>query len=328
MLVALDSYKLIPFRSVVLLVALGSAVALLCLVLNPFLLSGLALTQSTYARYVAPPLEEALKGVAVVFAIASRRIGFLVDAAIWGFAIGAGFAAVENVHFFLVLGDPDIALWIIRGFGTAVMHGGATAILAVSSKQITDRFDSAQPQYFLPGLAVASLIHSLYNHFFLSPGLSALALLIVLPLAFTIVFRVSENATQNWLGAGFDTDQELLRVIKKGQISQTRVGRYLLELKEHFRSEVVADMFCLIRIHVELSIKAKGILLMRKAGFSVEPDAAVTAQFEELRYLEKTVGKTGLIALHPILHVRTRELWQLHMLGRNKRRTNLLTRGR
>ena len=35
---------------------------------------------------------------------------------------------------------------------------------------------------------------------------------------------------------GFDTDQELLRVVHSGQVSQTPVGRYLLRLRTSFRS--------------------------------------------------------------------------------------------
>ena len=311
----MDSYRLIPLRIVLRLVALGSAIALVCWILNPLLMDTLAVSGQTFARYGGPLVEEALKGIVVVLAIGNKRIGFLVDAAIWGFAIGAGFAAVENTHFFWVLREPNLTLWIIRGFGTAVMHGGTTAILAVSAKHLAERLDSSRLLFFLPGFALAATIHSLYNHFFVSPSASTLILLIVLPLIFAVVFHVSETATKRWLGVGFDTDQELLRVIREGQISETRVGRYLLELKDHFANEIVADMLCLIRLHVELSIKAKGILLLQKAGLSAPQDPDMTARFDELKYLERTIGKTGLIALHPIFHTSSHDLWQLHMLG-------------
>ena len=54
------------------------------------------------------------------------------DAAIYGFAVGTGFALVENVYYLLSLPGAPAALWIVRGFGTAVMHGGTTAILAMA----------------------------------------------------------------------------------------------------------------------------------------------------------------------------------------------------
>ena len=243
-LVLLDSYKLVRLRSVLLVVALGGLVALISLVLNPALREALGLNAKSLTRYVAPIVEEVLKGLVIVAALRSRRIGFLVDAAIWGFAIGAGFAMVENTHYSIVLGRLDLPLWIIRGFGTAVMHGGTTAIMAVTSKLLTDRANSQRVHLFVPGLAFAILIHSAFNHFYLSPTHSALTVIVALPLLFSVIFRLSENATQTWLGVGFDTDQELLRIIKEGRVSQTQVGRYLRELRGRFAAETVVDMLC------------------------------------------------------------------------------------
>jgi hypothetical protein len=74
-------------------------------------------------------------------------------------------------------------------------------------------------------------------------------------------------------------------------------------------------MMCLLRLHAELAIRAKGVLMMREAGFDVAPDPAVKDKLEELRYLEKNIGTTGLRALNPFLRTSTRDLWQLSVLG-------------
>ena len=139
-------------------------------------------------------------------------------------------------------------------------------------------------------------------------------MLTALPATFVVIYWFSEKATRSWLGSGFDTDQELLLRIKRGRLGETRMGHYFIELKNHFAPEVLVDMHCLILLHVELSIKAKGILMMRQAGLSPPPVANLEARFEELRQLERSIGKTGLLALHPIFHMSRRDLWQLHML--------------
>jgi hypothetical protein len=55
--------------------------------------------------------------------------------------------------------------------------------------------------------------------------------------------------------------------------------------------------------------------MMRENGFESPPaDEETRAKFAELRYLEKTIGATGLRALRPVLKLRQRELWQLYML--------------
>jgi len=54
--------------------------------------------------------------------------------------------------------------------------------------------------------------------------------------------------------------------------------------------------------------------MMREAGFDAAPDPTLKGTFEELRYLEKSIGRTGRLALGPFLHTSTRDLWELNML--------------
>ena len=314
-LVLLDSYKLMRARRVALLLAAGAIAAVLSLALNRMLAEPLGLDRAQVARYLAPVVEELLKAVPVIALLARRRVGFLVDAAIAGFAVGAGFAAAENLHYFVALGPSSVVLWVVRGFGTALMHGSVTAIAAILAKLLADRHGSSRPWIYLPGLLLAVLLHSVFNHFVLSPGLSTVVLLVVIPVFFVAVFHLSELRTRDWLGAGFDSDQELLELIHSGQVTSSRIGAYLAELTGRFPPTVVVDMLCLLRLRLELSIQAKGMLLMREAGFPVEPDPEVKAKFEELRFLEHSIGPTGLLAMAPFFHFSDRDLWQYHMLG-------------
>jgi RsiW-degrading membrane proteinase PrsW (M82 family) len=313
-LISLDSFKLVRLRTVLGLLALGALTAAASLFVNRALAGALELDATRLARYVSPFVEESLKGAIVIVLIARRRVGFLVDAAIIGFAVGAGFAAAENVYFFTALAQPRIAVWLIRGFGTAIMHGGVTASLAILSKAWADRKGSRSPVTYLPGWLLAVIVHSVFNHFILAPDLSTLVLLVVLPLIFVQVFRIGEARTREWLGTGFDTDAELLRLIGSGKVSESRIGSYLQSLKDKFPPTTVADIVCLLRLRLELSIRAKGILIMRKAGVSPPPDPEVRERFTELDYLEKNIGPTAIAALGPIFNFSDRDLWQYNML--------------
>ena len=314
-LIALDSYKLVSLRRVLAILAWGGLAAVVSLPANQAFAALLRLDQLSLVHYAAPVVEETLKGALVVFLILRRRIGFLVDAAIAGFAVGAGFATVENVYYAFASGPPGLGVWLVRGLGTAVMHGGATASLALMAKTLIDRRGRATLLAFLPGWCLAVLLHSAFNHFFLAPDLSTLALLIVLPLLFVAVFRVSEERTREWLGTGFDTDAELLELVHSGNVEGSRVGSYLQSLKELLPPTVMADMLCLLRLRLELSISAKGILLLKKAGIQPRLDPDVREKFAELEFLERAIGKSGLVALNPILSFSDRDLWQHHMLG-------------
>lgn len=314
-LIFLDSFKLVKLHQVLFAILYGCLVAVSCLFINLILLEVLPLDGRQFARYVAPVVEEVLKAVYIVLLIRGKRVGFMVDAAIFGFAVGAGFAIVENVYYFKQLDNPSVLLWIIRGFGTAIMHGGMTAIVGIMTKYFADRHDY-KLGIALPGLGVAIVAHSFFNHFILSPVVSTLLLVVGLPLLIASVFRTSERRTRQWLGVRFDTDQELLEMINTGKTSESRVGAYFEELRERFPGELVVDMVCMLRLHLELSIRAKGILMMREAGFKEQPEPEIEARLHELKHLEKTIGKTGLRAVAPIFNMSDHDIWQLYMLGK------------
>ncbi len=313
-LIFLDSYKLVKLRDVIITILIGCGVAYVAFFVNRFALDSTAIDIRLYARYGAPLTEEVLKAVYVIFLLKAHRAGFMVDAAIYGFAVGAGFAFLENIYYLQSLQESSLFVWIIRGFGTAVMHGGTTSIFATMAKNFADAKGSEPLSVFLPGLATAVAIHSFFNHFFLPPLISAVSVLLSLPLIMLLVFQQSERATRGWLGVGFDSDADLLKMIITGDVAKTRIGEYLQTLQTRFRGETVADLLCYLRIYLELSIQAKGILMMRQAGFDVPPDPDIKAKFEELEFLRKSIGITGQIAMSPFVRTKGRDLWQLQML--------------
>ena len=311
----LDSFKLVKFRAILISIILGCLAAAIAMVCNSFLLSEAGLALKTYSRYGAPIVEESLKAGYLIRLIRSHKTGFLVDSALHGFAVGAGFALIENIYYLTSLSSANLIVWIVRGFGTAIMHGGVTAIFAIIAKNFFDRRFANAISPFLIGLLLAIVLHSFFNHFILSPLLSTILLMILLPVIIIFVFQRSEEATRHWLGVGFDSDQELLDLIESGDLSESRVGKYLQNLKTSFPGGLVADMLCLLRLNVELAIRAKGVLMMKEMGFRVAPDTEIEAKFAEINYLEKNIGKTGTLAIAPFLHTSSRDLWQLHLVG-------------
>jgi len=315
-LILLDSFKLVRRRMVAGLIIAGGLAAVASLFVNIRISDALGLGGSTLVRYVAPVVEEILKSAFIIILVARHRVAFLVDAAIIGFAVGAGFAAIENNHYFVVLEENGIAMWVVRGFGTALMHGSVCATMAIITKQLVEMHGGPRPWVFVPGFALATILHSAFNHFFIAPTLTTAFILVVLPAFFVGVFHFSESRTREWLGTGFDTDAELLEIINAGRASDSRIGAYLGDLRERFPPPTVVDMVCLLRLRLELSIRAKGILIARQAGFVVPPDPDMEGRFTELRFLENSIGRTGLLAMSPLFHFSDRDLWQYHMIGK------------
>jgi RsiW-degrading membrane proteinase PrsW (M82 family) len=316
LLVFMDSYKLLPLRDVVVTVVVGSLVALLCLYINPFLMTRLTFSDVEFRRYAAPIVEELLKAVYIVYLLRANRVGFLVDAAILGFAVGTGFALFENVHYHLHLDNPRWLIWVVRGFGTAIVHGSTMAVFAILTKGLTDRHRSTSFRWFLPGILAAIIMHSLFNHFFV-PGIASTAIVLTtMPLLVIVTFEYSEKATRRWLGTGMDADLELIELIRTGQIREDNIGVYLQSLRSRFPGEVVADMLCLLQIQLELSIQAKALLMARQAGLELPAEEGARENLQELGFLQKAIGRTGRLAIAPFIKTSSRDLWQIYMLSR------------
>jgi RsiW-degrading membrane proteinase PrsW (M82 family) len=313
-LVLLDSFKLASPGLIGRCLVSGVLAALVCDALYGVVTArGVSATMLT--RYVSPVTEETAKALFVGWLIARRRVGFPVDAAQAGFAAGAGFALVENLEYLRVFSDGSLVLWCVRGFGTAMLHGAATAIFAMLAQTASDRRPDRAWQAFLPAWAAAVVIHGLYNHVPLPPLAMTALLLITLPLLVLAVFQRSEQATRDWVGAGLDLDVELLNLFSSEDFVHTKFSDYLLELKQRFPGPVVADMLCLLRIELELSVQVKAMLMVRELGGAVPAHEDTQRALEERSYLRKTIGPTGLLALQPVQVSSHRDDWHRHVLA-------------
>lgn len=313
-LIVLDSYALVPLHVVVAMLGVGAAMAIASYFANARLMQLFGMRLQDYSGFAAPLVEEALKAIVIVWLIRRHRIGFLVDAAIMGFALGCGFALLENIYAVWRIPTAGMSTWIIRGFGTAIMHGGATAAFALVSLAILERDERHGFFALLPGFIAAVVLHSTFNLLIHEPVLTTCIMLVAVPLLLMLAWHRGEQSLGDWLGRGFDADAELLEIINSGQFAASPVGRYLLGLKTRFSGPTVVDLLCYLRLFTELSLRAKGILLMRENGFEAGVDEATQASFVELSHLEKTIGVTGLMALHPLLPMRRKALRQLYLL--------------
>jgi RsiW-degrading membrane proteinase PrsW (M82 family) len=316
---ALDSYKLVSLRTVFTALFAGALAAGICFPINSFVFTQFPRYADEYARFGAPVVEELAKAVYWIFLIATARVAFMADSAIGGFAIGAGFAVVENIFYLQVLQGQGPAIWIVRGFGTAIMHGGVAAIGATISAYLLDSRQWRGVRLFAPGVLAAIVLHSVFNQSLQSPVVSMVLAVVGVPLVLGVVLYLSERSLRRWLGGKMDRDIDMLDMIGSEEFQQTRVGTYLMSLQEAFPPELRGDMLSLLQLTTELSMRAKSDLMLREAGLEVAPDPELDSLFAELRYLEKSIGPTGMLAVRPLLSQTPRDLWEMHSLGQGLR---------
>ena len=312
-----DSYKLLRFKTVLTIAAAGALAAGASYVANVWAYGHFAGDFQSYSRYVSPWIEESLKAVVLAFLIRTRRVGLPVDAGIAGFAIGTGFGLVENLYYLASRPDSALAVQVIRGFGTAIMHGGTATVLAMISVMLYERRPNGGLHLMLPGFLAAVALHAGFNQLLMRPALATLATVLVLPLVIYLVFQHSERVLRDWLDTDLDSNVQLLELINSGTFLDSPLGRVLKSLRDRFRGEDLADMLCLLRLHGELALRAKGVLLLRESGMEeLALDDETRDKLAELAQLERAIGRTGMLALRPLMLATGKDIWQLKLLGR------------
>lgn len=128
------------------------------------------------AALVAPPVEETLKyaGVVVIYLIARREFDDLIDGFVYGALVGLGFAAVENIQYFIgsisTLQDqigPVLFMFTLRVLIVgAYMHALWTGISGVGLAYfVTQRDQPRQKRLLVAGglFALAIVAHTVWN---------------------------------------------------------------------------------------------------------------------------------------------------------------------
>ena len=169
----LDAFELMSLKEISVLLLLGGIGALAAWPVSGRLLDTLPIGFSLYSRFVAPWIEEAIKALIMIALFRMNRIGYKLDAVISGFAIGAGFSVVENILYLTLFPDYGTGTWLVRGFGTAIMHGTTLALLAAIAHEFAERETrEAAARLRLsaccgssPAMRVAVALHMAFNQF-------------------------------------------------------------------------------------------------------------------------------------------------------------------
>lgn len=263
--------------------------------------------------WLAPVIEEFLKGLTILVLIRMKKVVFAIDATIYGAAVGGGFALLENILYVTASNEMSIIEALFRGLGTAVMHMGLTAAVGVLLVIMTRK--GSNPFFFYPIAVLPSMIfHYLFNRFLINPYLMLVVDLILLTLFFVLLFDWNRKVIYKMLDNTMINDAELLYAMEKGQFPSTPSGQYLLSMKERFRPDVFFDMICYVRLYLELSLAAKRNLMLAEVGFPIPDASEQKAQLMEFKELGKRIGKVGKLTLAPMVRGSAVETWLVDSL--------------
>jgi RsiW-degrading membrane proteinase PrsW (M82 family) len=313
----LDVFKLMSPWELIACLLLGTVAALLAWPISGRMLDTLPMGYSFYSRIVAPWIEEALKGAALALLFFFNRIGFKIDAIICGFAIGAGFSVIENIYYLSRFPELTTAVWLVRGLGTAVMHGAATAILAAVAHELCERSlrkaggHGFNPLLLIPGYIVAALLHLLFNQFPGHPMEVMIATLIVAPVVLIGAMRFGESETHQWLTQESESHRQWLEEWRAGGFPTDASGQRLAALAARSspaEAALIRD-YCMLK--TELVLTAEEELLDRDRKLEEGEEDRLRTAFARLEQIRISLGRTGYAALRRLLPFSSNDEWEL-----------------
>ncbi len=320
MFIWLDVFKLMTVWETLGLLLLGTVAAVIAYPVSGVFLDQLPLGYSNYSRFAAPWIEEFIKGLMVIGLFRFNRIGFKLDAVISGFAIGAGFSVIENIIYLTRFPDLSPAVWMIRGLGTAVMHGTATAIFAVIAHELAERENREAASdfdfrlwWFVPGFVAAGLVHLVFNQFPSTPLIAMIATLVIAPFLIMALFKYGAQEAQEWLAQESAEHRIALAAWRADGYPDDSSGRKIAAFAARSTPAVAQTIRSYCETLTALVLAAE-IALHQQAERTDEVEVDAAAEFAKLEQLENALGRTSLGALRPLLPFSRNDYWEVSEL--------------
>jgi protease PrsW len=319
--VGFDAFKLMSLSEVVVLLLLGGIGALAAWPVAGRMLDTLPIGFSFYSRFVAPWIEEVIKAALMVLLFRMNRIGYKVDAVISGFAIGAGFSVIENIIYLVRYPDYAAGTWLVRGFGTAIMHGTTLALLAAIAHQFAERelresageFDF-HLWWFLPGYLLAVGLHTGFNQFPDRPLLAMLGASLFAPIAMAAIFAFGTAEAERWLKAESVAHHLQLDALRTGNWPEGPAGQRIAAFAARLDDESVKRIRRYWEVLAWLVTQSEETMIEEAEGHLAIDADQVRAAFAELSGLKRALGTSTYTAVRALLPFSRNDYWELSEL--------------
>ena len=316
----LDVFKLMTIWETLGLLLLGALTAAAAYPVSGAFIDALPLGFSNYSRFVAPWIEEFIKGLAVVGLFWFNRIGYKLDAVISGFAIGAGFSVIENILYLTRYPELAANVWMVRGLGTAVMHGTTCAVLAATAHEFAERETRGAASefdfnllWFIPGFLIAVAIHTAFNQFPEQPLLAMVGTLAVAPFVIMAIFRFGAVEAQQWLSEERAGTRAALEAWEAGKFPDDESGRKIAALVARSDEKTAARIREYCQLLTWLLLQAEDTLHDQVAD-SEKLHGEGKKTLERLDQLKRELGKTHVATLRALLPFSRNDYWEISEL--------------
>ena len=282
--------------------------------INTALINSGVVSEDTLVRFVAPIVEETLKGLILIYLIRHPDFKYFLDGAIYGFASGIGFAIFENFEY--VLGHPSTALVlaISRVLSTNLIHATGTALIGIALGLARfNRSLISRTLYLVIGLGLAIAIHSGFNNM-VNDGV---ALLFAFAAGFggagiiVVAARRGLKEEKMWVRENIGLTEGVTTGEAKVVQQLNDVDNLLTPLAERFGADKASQIEKFLFMQAQLAIQGKMLEKMQDERMRAAIRVQIKDLNEKMNEARKSVGTYCMLYLRNIFPANDTQLWNL-----------------
>ncbi|MBI3159136.1 MAG: PrsW family intramembrane metalloprotease [Chloroflexi bacterium] len=292
----------------------GAAVFAMVSLLNRTLLRLELVETLLLVQFIAPVTEEILKGLLFVYLFRKINFTYFVDGAIYGFAIGIGFAVFENYEYLLGYQEAALSIAIGRVISTNLIHASGTALVGIAFGLARFHKGLRRWAYILGGWLVAMILHVTFNNLVtrVSSGLLLLYAAAVGLFATVVIYRLIKTGlrqAREWI-------QEKLGAADRVTASEAQMVNSIQDAKELlaplvelFGEQQAAQVQRFLLIQARLGIHRKNLDKLQDPALVEETKAEMARLRQEMDGLRRQVGTYTMMTLRGIFPPDEGPLW-------------------
>lgn len=284
---------------------------------NRFLLDTAGVDYMVLVRFIAPLEEEILKGILLLFLVRRKKFTYFVDGAIYGFAIGIGFAVIENYQYLLSSEQSvQLTVAVVRVISTNLMHATGSSIIGIAVGLARFSRGTRRSLYAAAGLVLSGGLHVFFNLVSNSTFNNTLVLIgtitVIGVIGFGVIIlaiRQGIKQSRNWIEEKLGMADRVTAGETQAVLSLKKIDEILEPLVQQFGEDKAEHIETLLKKQARLGILRKSLDKLQEQTLieaTKHEMAEVRADMEEAR---KEIGAYAMLCLRGIFPETDRPLW-------------------
>jgi len=270
-------------------------------------------------QFAAPFYEEVFKGLILLYLFKRAKFTYVVDGAVYGFAVGTGFAIVEN--FVYILNNPLAATMVAtqRIFSANLVHAFSTATIGITLGLFRSRTSKSRWRIPAFGLLIAIVQHMLYNNMIYvmdTTGNRTLPSIIFIPglpgiLFIRYVMLYGKKQAQTWIKEKLETERSITRNEVAAVDHLPAMNEILFPVVERFgveKAELVED---LLYLQAQIGIKRKALDNLRENNTTRKDlEAEIGEMRTEMKNIQHEIGTYAMLFVRGLFTEEMVSVWE------------------